>query len=69
MVLPVYISVEYLGVGLYTAWIFVTLYVCLLAIIFRWRYHQGKWKKTRVIEVHSPPIPPPQAAVPGVENL
>jgi MATE family multidrug resistance protein len=53
MVIPVYVSVKYFGAGLYTAWIFITAYVCLMALIFWWRFKQGKWKSMRVIEVPS----------------
>ena len=50
MIAPVYIAIEFLGAGLYTAWTIVTLYVCALGIAFMLRYRHGKWKKMRVIE-------------------
>ena len=50
MIAPVYIAIEFLGAGLYTAWTIVTLYVCALGIAFMLRYRNGKWKKMRVIE-------------------
>jgi MATE family multidrug resistance protein len=50
MIAPVYIAIELLGAGLYTAWTIVTLYVCALGIAFMLRYRHGKWKKMRVIE-------------------
>jgi MATE family multidrug resistance protein len=50
MIAPVYIAIEFLGAGLYTAWTIVTLYVCALGIAFMLRYRRGKWKKMRVIE-------------------
>jgi MATE family multidrug resistance protein len=52
MIAPVYIAIELLGAGLYTAWAMATLYVCALGIAFMLRYRQGKWKKMRVIEDH-----------------
>ena len=50
MIAPVYVAIELLGAGLYTAWTIATLYVCALGIAFMLRYRQGKWKKMRVIE-------------------
>ena len=39
--------------GLYTAWAFASLYIMLLAMVFCWRFRQGKWRAMRVIEVRS----------------
>jgi len=50
MIVPVYLAVEVMGRGLYTAWTLATFYVCLLGLAFLWRYRQGKWKEMRVIE-------------------
>ena len=50
MIAPVYIAVEIIGAGLYTAWTLATLYICALGLAFTLRYRQGKWKKMRVIE-------------------
>jgi multidrug resistance protein, MATE family len=53
MIVPVYIAVEVLHAGIYTAWTLVTFYVCSLGIAFMLRYRQGKWKKMRVIEAQA----------------
>jgi len=50
MIVPVYVAVEIVGAGLYTAWSLATLYICALGLAFMLRYLQGKWKKMRVIE-------------------
>lgn len=50
MIAPVYVAVEVMGGGLYTAWSLATLYICALGLAFMLRYLQGKWKKMRVIE-------------------
>jgi MATE family multidrug resistance protein len=50
MIIPVYIAVEVMGRGIYTAWTLATIYVCALGMAFMLRYRQGKWKKMRVIE-------------------
>ena len=34
MIAPVYIAIELLGAGLYTAWTMATFYVCALGIAF-----------------------------------
>ncbi len=49
MVGPVFIGIEYLGLRLYGAWVFITLYVGLLALVFWLRFRGGKWQKMRVI--------------------
>lgn len=66
--IPVYVALEILGAGLYTAWFFAAFYVCSLAVFFAWRYRQGKWEKMSVIEVHPPPVTQP-AGVPGVDEV
>ncbi len=50
MILPVYIGVEILGLGLYYAWGCTVFFLCQLAGIAFWRFNQGKWKGMRVIE-------------------
>ena len=49
MIIPLYLAVAVFGAGLYTAWIFPTVYVCLLALLFQRRYKQGRWKQFCVI--------------------
>jgi MATE family multidrug resistance protein len=50
MIGPVYLAVQVIGAGLYTAWTLATLYISALGVAFMLRYRQGKWKKMRVIE-------------------
>ncbi len=50
MILPIYIGIEYFGMGLYFAWICLTLFVFFLFAISFGRYLQGMWKRMRVIE-------------------
>jgi MATE family multidrug resistance protein len=50
MILPVYIGVEILGLGLYYAWGCTVFFLCQLAGIALWRFNQGQWKGMRVIE-------------------
>ena len=64
---PVYIGITFLDWKLYGAWTSLATYVCLLAILFRWRFKTGKWKKMRVIEPHPAPVVQP-GGVPTVER-
>jgi MATE family multidrug resistance protein len=50
MILPVYLAVEVIGAGIYTAWTLATVYISALGLAFMLRYRQGKWKGMRVIE-------------------
>ncbi|MCP4683177.1 MAG: MATE family efflux transporter [Desulfobacterales bacterium] len=50
MIIPVYIAVEILEVGIYVIWVLVTFYVCSLGLAFMLRYRKGKWKTMSVIE-------------------
>ncbi|MDR3210307.1 MAG: MATE family efflux transporter [Planctomycetota bacterium] len=47
----------YLGYGPYALWTIIVLAAILSALVFLWRYRQGKWKKMRVIEDPGLPIP------------
>ncbi|HOF89662.1 MAG TPA: MATE family efflux transporter, partial [Armatimonadota bacterium] len=38
------------GLGVYGAWTFITLFVCVLAFAFLLRYLRGHWRTMRVIE-------------------
>ena len=50
MIFPITIGVRFLGWGIYACWIILTLYVISLCSASFFRYYQGKWKTTRVIE-------------------
>jgi len=50
MILPIYIGVEHLGLGLYFSWSCLTLFIFTLSAVSYQRFRQGKWKGMRVIE-------------------
>ncbi|OPZ81514.1 MAG: Multidrug resistance protein NorM [bacterium ADurb.Bin429] len=51
MLVPTYLwCVRPGGLGVYGAWFFITLFVCVLAVAFLLRYLHGKWRTMRVIE-------------------
>ena len=54
MVLPVWIGITWLGIGLYAAWIFASSYIIILGVLFYFRFRGGKWKSMRVIEGAAP---------------
>jgi len=56
MVIPTYITIVHLKRGLYTVWIFHTLNMIVLGLVFLRRFQGGKWKKMRVIETTSSPL-------------
>jgi multidrug resistance protein, MATE family len=53
LILPVWLGIRFLGMGVYGAWGFAALFVCVLAISFSIRFLGGKWKQMRVIETQS----------------
>jgi MATE family multidrug resistance protein len=53
LILPVWLGIRFLGMGIYGAWGFAALFVCVLAISFVIRFRGGKWKQMRVIEPFS----------------
>lgn len=52
MVLPTW-AAWYFGWGLYWVWVFVSLYVLVLAVAYLVRFCQGRWRDMRVIEEKS----------------
>lgn len=50
MILPIYVGVSFLGMGVYFAWACVTLFIVSLFTAALIRFHQGKWRAMRVIE-------------------
>ncbi|MFH1741495.1 MAG: MATE family efflux transporter [bacterium] len=47
---PVYILIVWLGRGVLAAWAWVTLYVCLLAVVFYVRFRAGRWQHIKIRE-------------------
>jgi hypothetical protein len=54
--------------GLYIAWTALTLYVCILAFLFFFRFLAGKWENMRVIETTPQNIPRNIPPVPTFET-
>ena len=71
IVIPVYLAVARFHAGIYTVWSFATAYVCLMALVFYWRYRQGRWKTMRVIEGRAPAadLVIPRPGLPGTDEL
>ena len=67
IIIPVYLTVVVWHAGLYAAWAWATLYVCVLACAFWWRFRQGTWKSFRVIEAQ--PVALTRPGIPGAEEL
>lgn len=50
LILPTYLAVVVFDLGIYTAWVAVTLYIALMSAIFLFRFRGGLWKSMRVID-------------------
>lgn len=50
MLIPLYVGINYFGMGIYTAWACIVLFIAVLCIVVSWRYHGGKWEQMRVID-------------------
>lgn len=71
MVIPSYVSLVVLELGLYWMWTWATLYACVIGIVFWYRFYGGKWKSMRVIETvpgHPPAAPIPEVHLPDGEK-
>ncbi|MCZ6632532.1 MAG: MATE family efflux transporter [bacterium] len=51
MVIPTYLAVVVYQTNIYVSWIFVTVYIVTMAIVFLFRFRGGKWRSMRVIEM------------------
>jgi len=69
VVVPTYLAVKFLEgeARLYAAWLALTLYVCVLSVLFLLRFGGGKWKSMRVIEKVSV-LPDTIPAIPTAEE-
>jgi multidrug resistance protein, MATE family len=56
VVVPVYVSVALLNMGVYVAWFFASVYTIIMSLLFYLRFRGGKWQTMRVIEAAHPPI-------------
>lgn len=55
MVVPTWLICHDGKGSVWSAWLALTLFVCVLAVCFIWRFLQGKWRTMRVVEVPAPP--------------
>jgi MATE family multidrug resistance protein len=50
LVLGSWAGMSWFGGGLVWCWVVVTVWVCVLALIYLARFLQGRWREMRVIE-------------------
>lgn len=50
MILPLYVGITFLGMGIYAAWSCVVLFIAVLSILISMRYFGRKWEGMLVIE-------------------
>lgn len=43
-----WVGIAYFGLGVYWCWIALTLCICLVGLIYGWRFYHGKWMKMRL---------------------
>lgn len=69
MVIPCYLFIKFVkGINsLYLAWGALSVYVCVLSIVFLFRFLSGKWKSMRVIETAPRDMPRNMPPVPTLE--
>ena len=67
MIIPSYLAVMYLSLGIFGGWICATLYITALGIAFYGRFRGGRWKGMRVIEERVVSIPPRLPEAPTME--
>ncbi len=49
MVLPLYMGINYFGMGIYAAWGCIVFFIAMLSVLISIRYRGGKWEKMLVI--------------------
>ena len=52
MIIPLYTGINYLGMGIYTAWACIVGFIATLCLLISKRYRMGRWEKMLVIEKH-----------------
>jgi MATE family multidrug resistance protein len=50
MLLPLFVGINYLGMGIYAAWGCVVVFIATLSVLISWRYYGGKWEQMLVID-------------------
>ena len=66
LMLPAWVIVEVLGLGLIALWVLASFYVCLVGFTFLARFRQGRWRSMSVIHpAPSPVLQPPAVPTPG----
>ncbi len=50
MIIPLFLGIQYFGMGIYAAWSCLVLFIAALCILVMIRYTQGQWESMLVIE-------------------
>ena len=53
---PVYLTVSVFDGGLILAWVWATLYIIALGLVYLWRFHKGRWKEIDMIGEDREPV-------------
>jgi MATE family multidrug resistance protein len=52
MIIPLFVGINYMGMGIYTAWFCIVGFIATLCLLISRRYQTGRWEKMLVIETH-----------------
>lgn len=52
MIIPLFVGINYMGMGIYSAWFCIVGFIATLCLLISWRYRMGRWEKMLVIEKH-----------------
>jgi len=52
MIIPLFVGINFMGMGIYTAWFCIVGFIATLCLLISWRYRTGRWEKMLVIEKH-----------------
>ncbi|MCX7829878.1 MAG: MATE family efflux transporter [Acidobacteria bacterium] len=50
LIIPTYIAVHIFNSHIYSVWVILSAQVCLLGLIFLYRFKLGKWKKINIVD-------------------
>lgn len=67
-IVPTYVAVVHLGMGLCAAWTIASVYISVLGLSFLFRFLGGAWRRMRVIEKSGATVPAPIPEAPALQG-
>jgi MATE family multidrug resistance protein len=50
LILPTFLAIDVFHANVYVCWGLAATYICLLAMVFRYRFRHGPWHRRRLVE-------------------